>query len=57
MLGIGIYRKPKYLCNQVVDVTKGKCTFYWDKVTCKNCLKHMPNYLKQNETKNKNKQK
>lgn len=29
-----------YLCNQAVNVTPEKVVYRWDKVTCKNCLKH-----------------
>ena len=32
----------RYLCNQAVDVTDNKCSYFWKNVTCKNCLKQKP---------------
>lgn len=32
----------RYLCNQAVNVTRDKCSYFWNKVTCKNCLKQKP---------------
>lgn len=30
-----------YICNQACNITEKKCTWEEEKVTCKNCLKHL----------------
>ena len=35
----------RYLCNQATNITSDKCSYRWNKVTCKNCLKQKPTSL------------
>ena len=35
----GLIKEIRYLCNQAMSITFDKCTYDWEAVTCKNCIK------------------
>lgn len=39
----GVNGLPMYLCNQACNTTPEKLTKFYNKVTCKNCLKIIEN--------------